>query len=205
MEFTRAELKASAKAQLKGNVWWLLLAGICGGLLAGASAGLAGIGEIFLGYPIIFGTCVCVYMDVARGNKTDLGKIFEPFKKFYWKSIGIIFLEALLIILWSCLLVIPGIIKCYSYSQALYILNDNPEKGVVECITESRMMMKGHKWELFVLELSFIPWMLLGAVTAGLAYIYVEPYMTLTFINYYFKLSGANDGKKPEAVETAAE
>jgi uncharacterized membrane protein len=55
----------------------------------------------------------------------------------------------------------------------------------MQCIRESKEMMVGHKWEFFVLELSFILWQLLGLVTCGLAFIYVYPYMKVTFANYY--------------------
>lgn len=190
MEFTRAELKAQAKEQLKGNVWMFFLISLIASLLFTASACILGVGEIFLGYPILFGLSVCLYMNVAAGQKPQIEMIFEPFKKFYWKSIGLILLEALFILLWSLLLVVPGIIKAYSYSQALFILNDNPEMGVMDCITESRRIMNGRKWELFVLELSFILWILLGTVTFGLAFIYVEPYMQLTMVNYYNRIKG---------------
>lgn len=201
MGFTRAELKAQAKEQLKGNVWMLFLITIVAGILVGASSFVFGIGEIFLGYPILFGAEVCVFMNITYGDKPEVGMIFEPFKKFYWKSIGIILLEALLICLWSCLLIVPGIIKAYSYSQAMYILNDNPEMGVVDCITESRRIMNGHKWDLFVLELSFILWILLGTVTFGLAYIYVMPYMQLTMVNFYHRIKGT---PAADAVDVAA-
>lgn len=201
MEFTRAELKAQAKQQLKGNVWMLFLITLVAIILFCLTPLALGVGEIFLGYPILFGLEVCVFMNVARGQKPAMEMIFEPFKKFYWKSIGIILLQALLICAWSLLLFVPGIIKAYSYSQALYILNDNPEMSVVDCITASRKMMNGRKWDLFVLELSFILWALLGSITFGIAYIYVLPYMQLTMINFYDRIKGAAPAEPAAPVE----
>ncbi len=190
MSFTRAELKAQAKEQLAGNVWMLFLIELVASVIVSASSCVAGIGVIFIGYPVLFGASVCVYMNVTYGDKPAVEMIFEPFKKFYWKAIGIILVEAILICLWSCLFCIPGIIKTYSYSQALNILNENPDMSVMDCITESRRMMDGHKMDLFILGLSFIPWILLTCVTCGIAGIYVYPYISLTEMNFYHRIKG---------------
>ena len=69
-----------------------------------------------------------------------------------------------------------------------YILAENPDMTAREAITESRLIMDGHKFELFVLQLSFIPWILLGSVTFGIAYIWVLPYMQLTMTNFYHNI-----------------
>ncbi len=201
MGISRSEVKLMAKEQLRGNVGILFLITLIAGLLIGASACLCGVGVIFLGYPIAFGVDICVYMNMVRGESPAIEMIFEPFKKFYWKAIGIILLQSILIALWSLLLFVPGIIKACSYSQALYILNENPEMGVVDCITASRQMMEGHKMEYFILGLSFIPWLLLCAVTAGIAFIYVAPYMQLTMVDYYDKVKAAFVSTNP--VDTA--
>lgn len=193
MSFTRAELKAQAKEQLAGNVWMLFLIELVAGVIMSASSCVFGVGIIFIGYPVLFGSCVCVYMNVTYGDKPAIEMIFEPFKKFYWKAIGLILVEGILICLWSCLFYIPGIIKSFSYSQALNILNENPDMGIMDCITESRRMMDGHKMDLFVLQLSFIPWILLTCVTCGIAGIYVYPYMTLTQMNFYHRIKGGAD------------
>ena len=92
------------------------------------------------------------------------------------------------VLLWCILLIIPGIIAAYRYSQAIFIMVEDPNKGIMQCIRESKEMMAGHKMEYFILELSFFFWMLLGGVTCGLAYIYVYPYMAVTFANYYNSL-----------------
>ena len=68
------------------------------------------------------------------------------------------FVKDIYLFLWSLLFVIPGIIKGYSYSQVYYIANENPGMSVDDIITESREMMDGHKWELFILQVSFIGW-----------------------------------------------
>ncbi len=120
----------------------------------------------------------------GRDTSMSYGDLFAS-AKYLLKAIGLLFMISLFVLLWTLLLVVPGIIAAYSYSQAVFILVENPDKGVMQCIRESKEMMVGHKWEFFVLELSFILWQLLGIVTCGLAFIYVYPYMTVTFANYY--------------------
>ena len=79
--------------------------------------------------------------------------------------------------LWSLLFFIPGIIKSYSYALAEFISRENPEKTATECLDESKELMNGHKMDLFLFDLSFIGWHILSALTCGILYIYVMPYM----------------------------
>ncbi len=100
--------------------------------------------------------------------------------------------------LWSLLLIVPGIVAAYSYRQAFYILYDHPEYGIMDCIRASKAMMRGNKSELFVLDLSFLGWFLLGIMTMGLALIWAVPYFNVTCANYYDSLAagyrqGGND------------
>lgn len=108
------------------------------------------------------------------------------------KLLGLYLLQALFIFLWSLLLVIPGIIAAYRYRMAIYLLLDDPERGAMECLRLSKQMMKGHKWELFVLDLSFIGWRLLAALPyVGYAVmIWVTPYTETTYVLYYMALAG---------------
>ncbi|MBQ6143280.1 MAG: DUF975 family protein [Clostridia bacterium] len=93
--------------------------------------------------------------------------------------------------LWSLLFFIPGIIKAYSYSMSPYIMAENPNIGALEAITKSKEMMKGHKFEFFILDLSFIFWYLLILITCGFASIYIAPYVNATRTNFYLKLKEA--------------
>lgn len=119
-----------------------------------------------------------------RDNTMSYGDLFSSVR-YLLKALGLILMVSLLTFLWALLLIIPGIIAAYRYSQAIMIMVEDPNKGIMQCIRESKEMMVGHKWEFFVLELSFILWQLLGLVTCGLAFIYVYPYMKVTFANYY--------------------
>lgn len=88
------------------------------------------------------------------------------------------------------LLMIPYAIIVNAYAQTTYVLCEYPDYTPTQCINASKAMMKGRKFELFVLALSFIPWILLVCVTFGIAIIYVGPYMSLTFTNYYHRIKG---------------
>lgn len=98
-------------------------------------------------------------------------------------------------IIWICvfigtiLFVIPGIIVGIMFSQANYILAENPDKSAMECIKESARMMKGHKFDYFVLELSFIGWSILCVLSLGIGFLWLVPYFEITLTNFYLKVS----------------
>lgn len=98
--------------------------------------------------------------------------------------------------LWSLLFIIPGIVKSYSYAMTFYILEDmhkaGKEVGVTEAITKSRQMMKGHKFQLFVLDLSFIGWGILATLALGIGWLWLVPYIQTTKAEFYRKLAANN-------------
>jgi len=108
------------------------------------------------------------------------------------KLILLALVQGVFIFLWSLLFIIPGIIARYRYRMAKFLLLDHPDMGVMDCIRVSKQMMKGHKWECFVLELSFIGWALLAAIPyIGYAVmIWSTPYINTTMVLYYMALAG---------------
>jgi uncharacterized membrane protein len=185
----RADLKASAKSQIKGKIGILFLITLLIGLLNGAG-GVIVVGAIVVSPALVLGEVV-VYLSVAKGQDAKVGLLFDGFKSF-WPAFKVIFLTGFYTMCWSVLLYIPGIIKSYSYSQALYIIAENPGMKANEAITKSREMMNGHKMELFLLQLSFFWWYLLCGITFGIATIYVYPYVRTTLANFYLTLSGGS-------------
>lgn len=125
------------------------------------------------------------FTDNTRDPKIQ--DLFSGFNVIF-KTIGITVLQGLIITLGFILLIIPGIIFSFMYSQTFYILAEDNSKSVMECLKESRNMMKGHKFEMFILMLSFIGWILLSVVTLGIALLWVKPYMSTTYCNYYNEL-----------------
>lgn len=127
------------------------------------------------------------YFIENREHKTNVGQVFYGFQGGrYTTIVKMMFLKGLYIFLWSCLFWIPGIIKTYSYMMVPYIAAENSNLDRKRVFKISRKMMRGHKWEAFVLGLSFLGWNLLGALTGGILNIfYVNPYMHATYAEFY--------------------
>ncbi|GIP45613.1 membrane protein [Paenibacillus sp. J45TS6] len=130
------------------------------------------------------------YISLVRKEKAQIRNIFKIYQdgrltlKLIWTYIVMIFF----ILLWTLLLIVPGIIKSISYSQTLYILRDHPEYSATQAITESRRLMDGYKWKYVLFLLSFIGWFLLTAVTFGLAWFFVGPYFSAAQAVFYDEL-----------------
>ena len=183
---TRAELKSAAKEQIKGKIGIIFVMTLILAAILGVCAFIPFVGGIasFIITPAFSLSLCIVYLKLTKKEDIGVGDLFTGFNstgKALWLNIIISFFT----FLWSCLFIIPGIIKSYSYSMAFYILADNPELTAREALRKSKEMMNGHKMELFVLQLSFILWYLLVGITFGLAAIYVTPYMSATVANFY--------------------
>lgn len=193
----RAELKARAKEQIKGNVGILFVitliiaavSAIAGAVLSIIPA-VGPLVSTVIVTPAFALSIVRVYLNVAAGNKPEAKDAFCGFDDF-WSAFKVTFLVGLYTFLWSLLFVIPGIIKTFAYSMSMYILAENKGMPAKECIRASMQMTDGHKGELFVLGLSFIGWMIVGSLTLGIAYIWILPYMQTTYVNFYNSLKGA--------------
>ncbi|MCQ2550585.1 MAG: DUF975 family protein [Clostridia bacterium] len=117
----------------------------------------------FLTTPIFTFGIIAFAIVIARERTVKLDLIFSGFE-FYGKVLLLGIVMAIKIILWSLLLVVPGIIAALNYSQAYFILFDDHSKGVMQCIEESKMMMRGNKMNLFYLVISFIGWIIVASV-----------------------------------------
>lgn len=137
-------------------------------------------------------------LNVSRGAQASAGNLLDAFGIFF-KVLWLNIVVSVLTMLWSLLLIVPGIVASYRYSFAIYILLDDPGKSVTECIQESKALTQGHKMELFVLELSFIGWSILSAIP--FVSIYTRPYMEITRANYYCRISGRTAVQEPLYVE----
>ena len=132
-------------------------------------------------------------LNTIRNNKPCFGNLLDGFG-IWFKVILLNVVTSLLCALWALLLVVPGIIAAYRYSQALYLLIDDPRKGVMKCLRESKALMAGHKMELFQLDLSFLGWYLLGLIpyVAYAVRVWATPYIATTKALYYEQLHGNN-------------
>lgn len=183
------ELKSSAKTQIKGKIGILFAMFLIIIAVSIASSFLPVLGTIanyLVGAAFTLGGA-WVFLKIAKGETVSVGNIFYGFEDL-WTAIKAQFLMGLFISLWSLLLIIPGIIKAYSYSMTYFILAENKGMPVLEAITLSRKMMDGHKMDLFLLFLSFIGWFILVLITFGIAGIWVYPYLYATFSNFYLSV-----------------
>lgn len=191
---TRAEMKQLAKDRLGrkifGNIWLLALL-VClinAAITYVAGSILAGVGTIILIGPMSFGVAY-IFLKLARdGEQPKIGDLFKGFTLDFGQTLLIGLLSSIFVALWSLLFVIPGVVKTYAYSMAYYIKADHPDYGWKECIDGSRAMMKGHKWELFVLDLSFIGWFIVGSLCLGVGNLWVTPYYMETRAVFYDRL-----------------
>lgn len=131
------------------------------------------------------------FFSQSMTGEPEFQTIVNGFTGDYWNCVKTCFLRDLFVGLWSLLFVIPGVIKSYEYRMVPYLLAEHPEMGSSEVLARSKEMMAGNKWETFVLDLSFIGWALLGAITMGIVYIFwTSPYINTTEAALYHRLSG---------------
>ena len=189
-EYNRAKIKEEAKAIINKNVFNLLI----GNLIVIAIT--MGIGYIplagLIAFVLNFGLSL-FYINFLDKRNIDYMDIFCTFKlndfNLFFTHLLTAIIKQIFVFLWSLLLIIPGIIKGISYSQVNYIRVENPDMGIMECIKESERIMQGHKWDYFVLQLSFLGWHILCVLTFGLLYIYVLPYFTMTKTLFYRQIN----------------
>lgn len=124
-----------------------------------------------------------------REEPSTLDTLLFTFRqKDYLNIVAILFLSDLFIFLWSFLLIIPGIIKAFEYSQIEYILAENPGLSSKRVFQMTREMTMGNKWDIFVLGLSFIGWNILSVFTCGIVGVAIMPYYEATFAELYITL-----------------
>lgn len=145
------------------------------------------------------------YFVRARDDEGKVDDVVFAFKDNYKNVVWVMFVRSMKILGWTCLFIIPGIIKSYEYAMIPYLIAENPDMSSEEAFETSRKMMDGNKWAMFVLGLSFIGWVILGVFTCGIGLIlYVNPYINLTFAELYHRLKELNGVDPfPAASDTA--
>ena len=139
-------------------------------------------------------------LDLTAGETPSFETLFSYFP--HWKTVAAAqLLQTVYILLWTLLLVIPGIVAGYSYAMTDYILAEHPELTASEAIAQSKAMMEGNRWRLFCLQFSFIGWSILCALTLGLGDLALRPYRHAAEAAFYRELCG---GTVPEDEEYSA-
>lgn len=183
------ELRLQAWEQLRKSYWMVFVVTLIVAALPAASS-IAVVGFIIAG-PLLVGQSIYLIDMIEtnpEGKKIEL--IIEGFKKSFVNSFIAMLLVGVFTFLWSLLFIIPGIIKFYAYAMTPYIIAEDPEIDAMSAIAKSQEMMRGHKMELFILQFSFIGWYLLAALTFGVGFIFLLPYVKTAEANFYVELRG---------------
>lgn len=192
----RTELKQTAKDWLRNNWTWAVLLTLLTEVIVNlVTAFTWGIGGLITG--VVWASFAFTFLDLIDGHKEDnyFTAMFSAFTNAkFWPVFLTWLLQSIFTALWSLLFVIPGIIKGLAYSQSYFIAKDILDSGQhlepTEAITKSRQLMDGHKWEFFVLQLSFLGWAILACCTFGIGFLWLIPYMKATNAAYYRQLAG---------------
>lgn len=150
-----------------------------------SASSLLTIAMILLLLPLMLGYANAFRKLLTAGDNNLVSSAVGFTFSNYWRKVWTLLLMRIMIYLWTLLLIIPGIIKSLSYAMTPYILVDNPELTASEAIHRSRMMMKGHKFDLFYLYLSFIGWFFLCILTFGIGFLWFFPYIQTTEASFY--------------------
>lgn len=201
---TGAASAPSANVRYEGNLPMLLVP--LAGLLISAilvASGLQIVLRFFIFHPIETGCRRYQVVAHTEGAAASLGEIFHCFGPGFLNVVKTMFLRDLFTFLWSLLLVIPGIVKSYSYRLVPYILAEEPNISSKEAFRLSREMMNGNKWHAFVFDLSFIGWNFLSACTLGiLGVFYVHPYYQCASAELYLAMRDTYLGGRTQSGDT---
>ncbi|MGM9746185.1 MAG: DUF975 family protein [Paludibacteraceae bacterium] len=194
---TNSEIRALARQSLSGNWTMPVLVTLILCMFSGLS-GIPFVGAL-LALLVLMPLDYSVeqaFLQFARGDKENLmDKMFSGFKS-YGRALSTPLLMGIYVMLWSLLLVIPGIIKAYSYAMSYYVALDHPDWNAEQCIQESMRLMSGHKMKLFLLDLSFIGWGLLCILTFGIGLLWLAPYISISHAHFYEELKAVNQEVK---------
>lgn len=139
---------------------------------------------VFILNPITVGCYRFFYRNLEKN--AEVKEVCYPFDRRYKTIVKTMFARDLYTVLWSFFLIIPGIVKYYEYSMIPYILSENETMTKEDAFAESKRLMTGNKWRAFVLDLSFIPWLLLSGLTFGIVgVLYTGPYIQSTGAAFY--------------------
>ena len=152
-------------------------------MVAGGIGIILGIVQFFMSGPVNLGYCYAL-LKLMDGENPSVSDLFSDMYRF-WDGFLLALLRALFTFLWTLLFIIPGIIAAYRYSMSGFIMAQNFGITPMNAIRASKAMMKHRKFELFLLDLSFIGWHLLAILSLGIGYIWLTPYINTTYAAFY--------------------
>lgn len=179
------QIRSEARRLLSGKWWMLALVWLLYWLLNSVS----GV-NLIVGGPLTLGVSA-LFLKINREQDFQLEEMFSGFNDF-GRALTAYLLILIYVLLWSLLLIVPGIIAAISYSMTYFIMADDPHISATDAMRRSREMMMGHKTEYFWLMLSFIGWFIISCFTCGLGFFFLSSYTTMASAIFYRKLKGDN-------------
>lgn len=194
---SNSELRETAREKMQGNwgsgVLLCLVFMVVSGISSALSRLIPVLGVVvnaIIAGPLLLGWIAC-FVRLIREEPFQLENLFDGFSRFLTAFLTQLRI-AIFTMLWTLLLIIPGIIAGFRYSMSFYIVNDNPDITATEALKKSSELMDGYKWKYFCLNLSFIGWGLLCILTLGIGMLWLAPYMQATKACFYENLKHCN-------------
>lgn len=186
MRMENAALMRAALESLKDK--WGLAIGtfLIYSILSGAAGGLGAAGPVvglILGGPFALGAAL-FSLSLSRGKAVALEQIFHGFN-YFTTALAAYLLVFVYVLLWSLLLIVPGIIAALSYAMTFYIIADDPSIGAEDALKKSKQMMDGYKEKLFYMCLRFFLLGLLCILTLGIGFLWLIPFIHITMAKFY--------------------
>lgn len=180
-------LMAQAREALTGN--WGIAVGVTAIFtLVNMLVGMIPMASLIIGGPMSFGVAL-FFLSLSRKQVLPISDLFKGFN-YFLNTLVASLLILIYTILWALLLIIPGIIAAISYSQVFFILAQDPSISASDAIKKSKEMMFGYKWKFFFLGLRFIGWLILCILTLGIGFLWLVPYMQVTFAKFHDDIRG---------------
>ncbi len=161
-----------------------------GSLTITFNGGIFGLAAFLLGGVLQLGYATFLLKQYDH-QQTEFNDLFSQFHRF-GQGFAQMFLRGLYSFLWTLLFIIPGIIAAYRYAMTPYIMAEHPELTASEAIDRSKYLMEGHKWDLFVLRLTFLGWDFLAALSLNIGNLWLNPYKNAAEAAFYRKISRQN-------------
>ena len=187
-----AELTANARESLKGRweiaigtffLYFIIVSVI------GAVPFLGSMAMAIVAGPFALGLSIFT-LNLSRGTDPEVEQIFQGFSRF-GVSFSAYWLVSIYVLLWSLLLIVPGIIKAFAYALTLLIIADDESVTASQAISRSQELMRGNKLKLFQLGCRFIGWGLLSLLTFGVGFLWLAPYAAVSVAKFYDDVRGA--------------
>ncbi len=193
----RAELKRRAKQQLGGKIFgsvWLyaVLVYLIYDLILVLGGRIPVVGfvlQLLATGPLSYAVAKMLLKQTSDGEAMRIEDMFDGFKDDFSGTFLLHLLQSIFVFLWSLLLVVPGIIKALSWSMSYYVKAEHPDYTWKQCMDASAQLTEGHKAEIFVLNLSFIGWYIVGALCLGVGTLWVMSYYNATMAQCYIWLN----------------